>query len=545
MKNPTLKILFTIAAIVIVACSSDAPKKTRLNNDYKGLITKIPTEQYLNPANAKKTARDFYIRGTSLQQENRFPEAIIEFQQALRYDSSAMIYYSLAQSFREIGKNDLALENVRHSLTMDSLFLPSMELLADVYVAQMRIDNAIVVYKQIISISPDIESKIKLIVLCERKDPDLAISLLEEISTKFESAELLMKLAQLYEKKKDTDKYLSTLDRLYSAVPAGPPSALLLIEKYLNMKNCEKAFDFISNIDKNYSVEDLSRIYVESAEYIFRDSTFEICKPLILKHLDRFDNRFLLYPEVNYAAGYIAEKLGDTVRRETFFAQSLKQSDTIADIPIRLALFYMYKKDYSRVLGILQPASARFPNDYRFPLYVGVAFSLLERHDSSIAYCKKSYSLNSNNLDVLSQLGMSYERMGTFDSSDFYYAKALAIDPNNPLINNNLAYSYAERGVNLDRALEMAELALSGDPDNPSYYDTYGWIQYKREKYDSALEYVLKSMDKGGVSAEICEHLGFIYHKLGKSDDAEKYWRKAIELDRKLKDKLEKLILSK
>ena len=112
-----INIVFSVALMALFACSTEQPMK--LNQDYKSLIAKNREEQYLNPQKASKLARDFYIKGISLQQENRFPESIIEFQQALRYDSSSMIYYSLAQSYRELAKNDLAFENVMKSISID------------------------------------------------------------------------------------------------------------------------------------------------------------------------------------------------------------------------------------------------------------------------------------------------------------------------------------------------------------------------------------------------------------------------------------------
>lgn len=46
-----------------------------------------------------------------------------------------------------------------------------------------------------------------------------------------------------------------------------------------------------------------------------------------------------------------------------------------------------------------------------------------------------------------------------------------------PVINNAAAYAMAEARVELDRALELVNLALEEDPDNADYLDTLGWIE--------------------------------------------------------------------
>ncbi len=45
---------------------------------------------------------------------------------------------------------------------------------------------------------------------------------------------------------------------------------------------------------------------------------------------------------------------------------------------------------------------------------------------------------------------------------------------------NALAYLLAEDGQELDLALALISRALAQVPDDPSYLDTLGWVQYRR-----------------------------------------------------------------
>jgi len=116
--------------------------------------------------------------------------------------------------------------------------------------------------------------------------------------------------------------------------------------------------------------------------------------------------------------------------------------------------------------------------------------------------------------------------------SDSLYELALQIDPQNALINNNYAYSLSERDLELDRSLEMIEIAIASDSSNSSYLDTYGWIFFKLEDYDKAYYYIKKAIEVDGEdNAVLLEHLGDVLFMQGKKDEAVDLWKKALELD--------------
>jgi Tfp pilus assembly protein PilF len=115
--------------------------------------------------------------------------------------------------------------------------------------------------------------------------------------------------------------------------------------------------------------------------------------------------------------------------------------------------------------------------------------------------------------------------------SDSLYEKALQLDPENALVNNNYAYSLSERGLQLERALEMVKISLKADSLNSSYLDTIGWIYFKLGQYDLALKYIEEAIKVGGENAVMLEHLGDILFKQGSNAQALEMWKKALELD--------------
>jgi tetratricopeptide (TPR) repeat protein len=88
-------------------------------------------------------------------------------------------------------------------------------------------------------------------------------------------------------------------------------------------------------------------------------------------------------------------------------------------------------------------------------------------------------------------LGVLNELAGHSDKAMKNYEDAIRYGPDLVEAKNNLAYLYAEQGVNLDRALDLAQDAKSAMPDNPSVSDTtLGWVLYRRGVPSAAVTYL-------------------------------------------------------
>ena len=86
----------------------------------------------------------------------------------------------------------------------------------------------------------------------------------------------------------------------------------------------------------------------------------------------------------------------------------------------------------------------------------------------------------------------------------------------------------AER--DLERALAMAERAISLEQGNSTYLDTYAWILYRLGRYDEAKKAMQQalSLDRS-ESPTLQFHYGDILAARGEYFMAEIYWRKALE----------------
>jgi tetratricopeptide (TPR) repeat protein len=112
--------------------------------------------------------------------------------------------------------------------------------------------------------------------------------------------------------------------------------------------------------------------------------------------------------------------------------------------------------------------------------------------------------------------------------------EALRIDPDFHEASNFLGYFFAERGEELDEALQLIETALEAQPDNGAYMDSLGWVYYKQateriddERLDLAIDKLIEAVNTS-PDPEIYKHIGEIYYSLGRWEEARKYWEEAV-----------------
>jgi len=132
---------------------------------------------------------------------------------------------------------------------------------------------------------------------------------------------------------------------------------------------------------------------------------------------------------------------------------------------------------------------------------------------------------------IYGTLGDVRHDLGKWDETVDAFTMALRLDANNHTALNNYAYYLSLRSEQLDEALEMSERAVAMDPGNAAYLDTIGWIHFKKGNYEKAREYIQQSVDTGDASAEVYEHLGDVYEALSDLETAQKWWKKAFEMD--------------
>jgi len=157
-------------------------------------------------------------------------------------------------------------------------------------------------------------------------------------------------------------------------------------------------------------------------------------------------------------------------------------------------------------------------------------------------------------------LGRAYLNLGEDEKSIRSFEAALKID-RSPLVLNDIAYYLAVKGVQLDKALQYAESAVTSMANNlrnveasnltlddlrnvaalAAYWDTLGWVYYQKGDLDAAEKYV-KAAWMLQQHSEVGHHVGAIAEKRGNKAEAIRLYAQAMVADHVVPEPRESLL---
>lgn len=157
-------------------------------------------------------------------------------------------------------------------------------------------------------------------------------------------------------------------------------------------------------------------------------------------------------------------------------------------------------------------------------------------------------------------LGRAYLNLGEDEKSIKAFEEALKLD-RSPLVLNDIAYYLAVKGVQLDKALQYAESAVTSvanslrnveagnltmdDLRNVSslaaYWDTLGWVYFQKGDLDAAEKY-LKAAWIVQQHSEVGHHVGAVAEKRGNKQEAIRLYAQGAVAERVMPEARESLL---
>ena len=568
---------FAIAAALILAgCSGSRPTAT--------------VEQSPKPVTASQDrlgqlkhdrALEHFIDAVGLDAKERYAEAILEYQEVIRLEPNAAAYFAISKDYSLLSKPQRALEAAQEAVRLDSTRIAYRENLASIYVGMFQQDLAIREYETIVRLdSTSVQGWFTLARLYQQRRPLRALEIYEKLladepnnwDVLLQAAEvcgllgqydnaagyykhmldndpgnrpLQRQLAETYSKAGKIEQAITLLESMHEVDESDDQVTAILAEIYLDRGAYDKALPLYQSLLKGEKAnpELKLRVGVAYVGQIQHDSTFvdkarEIFEQLRTEMPDDF--------RVYWYLGIIAANQKQDSLAATYFEKVTSLNDKNAEAWWFLGSNYFDRGEFQKVLETMGRARTLFPNDGRFPMLTGLAYSRLGQPEPAIEMLERSYRLNPKDLNTLGQLALTYDGLKRWKECDSLYEEALRVDSTSAaaaIVLNNYGYSLAERGLQLERALKMALRAVELEPNNASYLDTLGWIYFRLSRFEDAQAYVAKAVSTGQASAVVNEHLGDIYFKLGNKEKAEEYWQRALKMDESnqaLKEKIER-----
>ena len=130
---------------------------------------------------------------------------------------------------------------------------------------------------------------------------------------------------------------------------------------------------------------------------------------------------------------------------------------------------------------------------------------------------------------VLFMRGAMYERMKNYTGAEAEFRKVLDLNPNNASALNYLGYMLADRNIRLEEAQQFVTKALERDPNNGAYLDSLGWVYYRQNKLDAAVEKLRQALESMARDPTVHDHLGDVYFRQGKIREAIAQWQSSLK----------------
>lgn len=138
------------------------------------------------------------------------------------------------------------------------------------------------------------------------------------------------------------------------------------------------------------------------------------------------------------------------------------------------------------------------------PAYSAYASLLVDKQqvDRALEQYQKILKLRPNDASTYTLIALLEDGRNNTAEAEINYRKALDLNPGLPIAANNLAWIIVEsRDGNADEALQFAKGAVEKVPNNPAFYDTLGWIFYKKGLNPLAVEHLKKAVAMEAVQA--------------------------------------------
>ncbi|HKT23249.1 MAG TPA: DUF3857 domain-containing protein [Terriglobales bacterium] len=177
-----------------------------------------------------------------------------------------------------------------------------------------------------------------------------------------------------------------------------------------------------------------------------------------------------------------------------------------------------------------------------------------KKYTDAVSELERAVQITPQNPGLEANLGRAYLNVNQPEKALAAFDKAVELAPS-PGIWNNVAYELSTHKTHLDKALTYAESATSAteaglrnvDVDHltlndvgltmsiGSYWDTLGWVYFQNNQLDKARRYIEAAwlLDE---HSEIGDHLGQLYEKMGRKQDAIHFYAMAATANHKIPD---------
>ena len=225
-----------------------------------------------------------------------------------------------------------------------------------------------------------------------------------------------------------------------------------------------------------------------------------------------------------------------------------------------LGRVYWQQQDYANGETAFRKQIEVTPLDQWAHANLGQMLVEWRKYKEAVPELEQAISITPENEMLHVSLGRAYLNLGEDDKSIKSFEDALKLE-RSPVVLNDIAYYLAVKGVQLDKALQYAESAVTSmandlrnieaanltreDLQNvaalSAYWDTLGWVYFQKGDVDTAEKYI-KAAWMMQQHSEVGHHMGMLAEKRGNKTDAIRLYAQAVVADREVPEARESLL---
>jgi tetratricopeptide (TPR) repeat protein len=354
-----------------------------------------------------------------------------------------------------------------------------------------------------------------------------AESLFVELEKRFgESAEILNTLGGIKLMEDDTAQALNFFHGAVMVDSTYEDALRNIAKVHIQRENYQEAIKYYEYL---YSIGDWGEVYAKTLAllYYYSDSLAHaetLLKKNMIKNMDDF--------ELHYYLGLVfsAQDQYDLARIE--FEKTLAINPGFTEALRQLYTIALRENDIDRARSIAKRIIENVPDKASSYRLLGHVFMTEKKYADAERCFEKGVSVDSLDASAWFDLGSARERQQKIDAAARAFRNVLVLRPGDDVAANYLGYMWAEKGLKLDSAKILLEMALKSEPDNGAYLDSYAWIFFQMGKFDSAYTYLKMAIENfDGEDAVIFDHYGDVLRAKKEYTDALEAYEKSLELD--------------